>query len=654
MKILNHMQKGWYQVNNKADVTGEILLYNDIGLYGISLDDFQSEFDKVKNIDDLTVRINSYGGEVFVGFAIRNKLKEHKAKNKTIIIDGLAASIASVIATTPGYTLKMHKNAFMMVHKPSLNVSGNADDLRGSADVLDMLEKEIINEYKAKTKGKLSDEELSDMLKNETWLTASDAVKFGFADEILDESESDEPLTKSTNKLPENYRQILVNRRPAAYVNKGTVLAYCTICGAAIYSGPFCTQCGKNIQNYINGKPTSHQKSGEKEMSLRVIHDQSDKFRMKETNSLAVSLGIEKGPTIISEVRRNPGATDLHGLMRGCLLNSGTDVSKVNIMNPTEVYRNSVGSSDLPAILADVMHKALLAALAVAPGTYKAWVKSSTTNDFRPMRMLKMSGIGNIDLIPEGAPFKQATLSDSYEPIQVTTKGKVLNISRQAMLNNETNLLRDIPAVLARAVDNKKNRDCYDLLTSNALAGPTLHEDGKAVFHADHGNISANSGMVSVESISKAEGLLMGQKEIKPSPSAPDDFLNLSGKYLIAGTLQRIKTVQTIGSPFDPNGANSQVFNPYNNNYLYPVFDPYLQSLLTKANNPNGWYLTGDKDYAPSLVICYLNGQEEPSLRSENSRIGEAQGVSFEVFSDWGYAFNDYRSIVFNDGVTAS
>lgn len=317
------MQRGWYQVNNKADVTGEILLYNDIGLYGISLEDFQNEYDKVKNIDDLTIRINSYGGEVFVGFAIRNKLKEHKAKNKTIIVDGVAASIASVVATTPGFTLKMHKNAFLMVHKPSLSVSGNADDLRGSADVLDMLEAEIISEYKAKTKGKLSDEELSDMLKKETWLTASDAVKYGFADEILDESESDEPLTKSTNKLPENYRQILLNRRPAAYVNKSAVLGFCTICGTAIYSGSFCTQCGKNIQNYINVKETSNQNTGEKAMNLRVTGDQSDKFRMQAVNSLAVSLGIERDPVVVNDARRNPGPTDLHGLMRNCLLNQG-------------------------------------------------------------------------------------------------------------------------------------------------------------------------------------------------------------------------------------------------------------------------------------------------------------------------------------------
>lgn len=321
-------------------------------------------------------------------------------------------------------------------------------------------------------------------------------------------------------------------------------------------------------------------------------------------------------------------------------------------MLPHEVYRNAIGSSDLPAVMADVMQKALLAALAVTPGTYKKWVTTDTTSDFREKRLLKMSGIGDVDLIPEGMPFKQAGLSDSYEKMQVTTKGKVLKITRQSMVNNETNLLRDVSTALARAIDGRKNRDCYDLLTSNALAGPLLHEDNNAVFHADHGNINANSGAVSVESVGKAEELLMNQKDLKPSPGAPDSFLNLTGKYLIAGTQQRLKTIQTVGSPFDP-AFNGQVMNPYNNGYLYPVFDAYLQSKLTAAGRPNGWYLTSDKDYAPSLVICYLNGSEEPSLRNDDSGIGEAQGISFEVFSDWGYAFNDFRSIIFNDGQTA-
>ena len=110
--------KKWYQINAKQD-HAEILLYEEIGETffgeGVSAKDFVLELQKlsVKNID---LRINSLGGNVFDGFAIHNALKSHKAKI-TVFIDGIAASIASVIAMS-GDVVKMPENAMMMVHDP--------------------------------------------------------------------------------------------------------------------------------------------------------------------------------------------------------------------------------------------------------------------------------------------------------------------------------------------------------------------------------------------------------------------------------------------------------------------------------------------------------------------------------------------------------
>ncbi len=350
-------------------------------------------------------------------------------------------------------------------------------------------------------------------------------------------------------------------------------------------------------------------------MNLRVTRDYSDKFRAQNANTLAVVLGVEKDPAIVNDVRKDPGATDIHGLMRSCLLKNGTSINTLSIMDPHQVYQNSICSNDLPAIFSDVMSKALIANMESAPYSYKTWVKTDYTPDFKEKKLLKLSSIGDIDDLPEGMPFKQAKLSDSYEPISVTTKGKLLRITRQAMLNNEVDLLREIPAMLGRAIENKKNRTAYDLLTSNSLTGPTLNEDSKAVFHADHNNIVENSGVLSVESVGVAEQKLLDQTAILSSPDAPSSYLNLSGKYLICGTVQRLRATQLLGSPYDP-AYSGQVINPYAANYLYPVFDPYLQSLLTAAGYSIAFYLAADKIYSPSLVICYLTGAEEPTLRT--------------------------------------
>ncbi|NLP01031.1 MAG: hypothetical protein GX089_00910, partial [Fibrobacter sp.] len=59
------------------------------------------------------------------------------------------------------------------------------------------------------------------------------------------------------------------------------------------------------------------------------------------------------------------------------------------------------------------------------------------------------------------------------------------------------------------------------------------------------------------------------------------------------------------------------------------------------------------KNMLPSLTICYLSGSREPVVRQEPSRIGAAQGITFEIYSDWGYVFEDFRGIIYNDGATA-
>jgi len=176
--------KKWYQINAKQD-HAEILLYEEIGKNffgeGISAKDFVSELQKLsaKNID---LRINSLGGNVFDGFAIHNALKSHKAKI-TVFIDGIAASIASVVAMS-GDVVKMPENAMMMVHDPLSWALGTAADMRKTADALEKIKLGLVSSYRNKTG--LDDMEISGMMVEETWLTAQEAVSKGFADVMLE------------------------------------------------------------------------------------------------------------------------------------------------------------------------------------------------------------------------------------------------------------------------------------------------------------------------------------------------------------------------------------------------------------------------------------------------------------------------------------
>lgn len=129
---------------------------------------------------DLTVVINSPGGDVFAGVAMYNALRNRNDGTITVRVDGVAASIASVIAMA-GDKIQMSLGSTMMIHKPWSYTGGNAEELAKAIEVLDKLEESIIDIYEARTK--LSREKISELLEVETWLNPEEAVELGFADE---------------------------------------------------------------------------------------------------------------------------------------------------------------------------------------------------------------------------------------------------------------------------------------------------------------------------------------------------------------------------------------------------------------------------------------------------------------------------------------
>jgi ATP-dependent Clp protease, protease subunit len=141
---------------------------------------FKNELNQFKG-KDITVWIDSYGGSVFAAAGIYNALKEHDGKI-TVKIDGKAMSAASVIAMA-GDEILMSPVAVMMIHNPLTYAYGNMHDLRKVADVLDTVKDSIVNAYVTKT-GRSRDR-ISQMMDDETWMSANVAVKEGFADGVL-------------------------------------------------------------------------------------------------------------------------------------------------------------------------------------------------------------------------------------------------------------------------------------------------------------------------------------------------------------------------------------------------------------------------------------------------------------------------------------
>lgn len=143
----------------------------------ISAKDFSDELKKIPDtVNTLHIHINSPGGDVFQGVAIYNRLKQHKAK-KIVYIDGLAASIASIIALA-GDEIKMGEGALYMVHLPWTMAFGNRKEIDSTVNLLLDIEEQMLGIYAKKTK--LDRSELKLMLENETWMGADEALEKGF------------------------------------------------------------------------------------------------------------------------------------------------------------------------------------------------------------------------------------------------------------------------------------------------------------------------------------------------------------------------------------------------------------------------------------------------------------------------------------------
>jgi ATP-dependent Clp protease protease subunit len=171
----------WYEIKAVSDDETELLIYDYIGF------PFNDVGDVVRSVADLrgkdiTVRINSPGGDVFDAMAIYNSLTGHDAK-VTTRAEALAASAASIILLA-GKEVQAYQNAMLMIHDPWMLVAGNRFDLREAADILDKISGNMVDIYAEQSN--VGKKDIRDMLKSETWLTAKEAKEKGFINTILD------------------------------------------------------------------------------------------------------------------------------------------------------------------------------------------------------------------------------------------------------------------------------------------------------------------------------------------------------------------------------------------------------------------------------------------------------------------------------------
>lgn len=196
--------RSWFRMEKKSDDLAEIEIFDEIdSFWGIGPKEFKARLDEIKGAKSIKLLLNSPGGSVFDGMAIYNLLAAHRDKLDIEVV-GLAASIASIIALA-GRKLTMAEGSYYMIHNPLTIMIGDAEELRKTADVLDKMKGDLVAIYGKKSG--LKDNEISQLMDDETWLTADEAIEKGFADDSEDYGEiaakAEPAMLAKFSKVPE-------------------------------------------------------------------------------------------------------------------------------------------------------------------------------------------------------------------------------------------------------------------------------------------------------------------------------------------------------------------------------------------------------------------------------------------------------------------
>ncbi|WP_439652964.1 ClpP-like prohead protease/major capsid protein fusion protein [Providencia manganoxydans] len=649
--------KSWFQMKATSETSADIYIYDEIGGWGISARRFTEDLISLGNINHINLHIHSPGGEVFEGIAIYNQLKNHNA-TITVYIDGLAASMASVIAMV-GTEIIMPTNAMMMIHKPWGVSWGDANDMRDYADLLDKVENVLIPAYMEKT-GKTK-EEIEAMLGEETWLTAEECVEHGFANTVIEPVKAMASLSSKRieefKSMPNPLKNSLTKpKNTIAPVNDPAPQPQNSTNTPQPNTADIQAQARQAEQARMNGIKDLFAMFGGKhddmmmECALDVncsIEDARNKLLNKlaqeatPTNTVDYGAHIyaNNGNIVGDSVRAslmtragydeaqadNPyNCMTLRELARMSLSDRGVGVASYNPMQMIAMAFTHT-TSDFGNILLDVANKSILQGWNEAEETFDLWTKKGQLSDFKVAHRVGMGGFNSLRTVREGAEYKYVTTSDKKETIALATYGELFSISRHAIINDDMSMLTDVPMKLGRAAKATIGDLVYVILTKNEK----MQSDSKPLFSADHNN-SIKGGM-DVATIGNGRTAMRKQKEGSRT-------LNIRPAFMLVPTALEIAATQVVGSG-SVKGAdvNANIINPIRN-IAEIITEPRLDD-----QSDTTWYMASAKG-TDTIEVAYLNGVDTPYIDQQEGFTSD--GVTTKVRIDAGVAPVDYRGLL--------
>lgn len=380
---------------------------------------------------------------------------------------------------------------------------------------------------------------------------------------------------------------------------------------------------------------------------VRLNEDASDKFARGVTAWLA----IKGGATALVARAVNPKAPDTvtfePGEFRGMTL---VEIARRSLelagirpepdkmrMVAQAFTRITQSTSDFPNILENVMGKILLGSYATQPDTWSAWCGRSTVPDFRASNRYRMGSFGALDAVSETGEFKNKSIPDAEKAtITAATKGNIINVSRQMIVNDDMGAFTSLLTMLGRAAGLSVESDAYALLLQNGGLGPT-QTDAQPLFHANRSNVGSGAAL-SAAALDADAAIMAAQTD----PSG-NEILNLTPSVLLVARGLRGQANVINESQYDPDSTANKAINRPN------VARGFFEKIVGTAR------LTGTRRYMfanpsqyPVFEVAFLEGQETPVLETQNG--WRVDGAEMKVRFDYGVAAVDFRGAVTDAG----
>jgi ATP-dependent protease ClpP protease subunit len=667
----------WYTIRAKAGgqaaangapqaAAAEILIYGDIGesWYGdtIAASSFVREVAAL-DVEQMTVRINSYGGSVTDGIAIHNSLKRHKA-HVTTVVDGIAASISSLIAMA-GDTVEMAENAQLMLHAPWGYNSGNSAAMRDFADMLDSWADSMSTTYAAKT-GTDKAEILALLMDGKDhWYTAEQALEAKFVDAVItglpiaamahmkDSIKAryqsfPQPTTKAAaaaTQPPQKEIQTMTEEEKKAAAKaaaqaalaadkerrSGIAAAFAKFTGTTGVSA-LMTTCADDHDctlEQANQKLLAHLGSGATPVAggrIVTLEDERDKFRTGAQASMLARANIAK-----DDAANNYRGFSVMDLARECLVHAGINMRGMGKMDVVAAAFTHT-SSDFPLLLSNVANKSMMKGYEEAEETFQLWTTAGSLGDFKPGLRLDMNTFPTLDRIQDGGEYRYAEIGERGETVQLATYGKMFNITRQTIINDDLNTFTKLPKLMGRAAIRTVGDLVYAILTSNPKMA-----DGKALFHADHKNILAGLGITTDST--DAMRVAMGTQTDGTATA-----LNIRLAHILVPIALEGKAKVVRDSEFEVGAGARNNTVPNSMRGGFEVISDARLDLASKT----AWYGAANGAQHDTVEVSYLDGQQAPTLEQQDGWTRD--GVEFKVRLDAGVKALDFRTLAQNPG----